>query len=50
MANKLIDIPNANTQNYPYCRFQLVAETFNTQLNELKSPKVLCQENVIIKL
>ena len=28
MADKLIYIPNNNTQNYPFCRLKLVFETF----------------------
>ena len=34
MANKLKYITNVNTQNYPFCRLQLVVETFNTKSNE----------------
>ena len=45
MANKLIYIPNDDTQNYPFFRVQLVGETFG-RLNkpikiQLKSPKLL---------
>ena len=28
MADKLIYIPNNDAQNYPFCRLQLVVETF----------------------
>ena len=28
MANKLMYIANDDTQNYPFCRFKLVFETF----------------------
>ena len=28
MADKLMYIPNDDTQNYPFCSLQLVAETF----------------------
>ena len=28
MADKLMYIPNDNTHNYPFCRLQLVFETF----------------------
>ena len=28
MADKLIFIPNDDTQNYPFCRLKLVFETF----------------------
>ena len=28
MANILINIPNDDTQNYPFCRLQLVVKTF----------------------
>ena len=33
MADKLIYIPNDDTQNYPLCRLQFVVETLATQLN-----------------
>ena len=33
MADKLMYIPNDDTQNYHFCRLQLVVETFITQLN-----------------
>ena len=28
MADKLMYIPNDDTQNYPFCNLQLVVETF----------------------
>ena len=28
MADKLMDIPNDDTQNNPFCRLKLVVETF----------------------
>ena len=34
MAYEWIYIPNDDTQNYPYCRLQLVIKTMDTQLNE----------------
>ena len=34
MADKLIFIPNDDTQIYPFCRLQLVVERLHTQLNE----------------
>ena len=36
MANELMYIPNDNIQNNPFCRLQLVLETFgpDTQLNK----------------
>ena len=36
MADKLMYIPNDDTQNYPLCRLQLVIEKFghSSQLNE----------------
>ena len=35
MTDKLMYIPNEDTQNYPYCRLQLVVKTFWTlNLNE----------------
>ena len=46
MADKLMYIPNANTQNYPFCRFQFGVKTFGhtiykpTNQNLLKVPKV----------
>ena len=47
MANDLLYIHNDDTQRYPFCRLQLVCETFDTQLNKptnqnsIKVPKVL---------
>ena len=32
MANKLMYVPNDDTQNYPFCR--LLVETLDTQQNE----------------
>ena len=29
MADKLMYIPNDDTQNYPFCRLKLVVETLN---------------------
>ena len=46
MADKLMYIPNDDTQNYHFGRLQSVVETFGTQLNEstnhnsMKVPKV----------
>ena len=34
MADKLMYIPNKETQYYPFCRLQLVVETFVHSLNE----------------
>ena len=34
MIDKLMYIHNDDTQNYDFCRFQLVVETFGTKLNE----------------
>ncbi len=34
MGDELVYIPKNNTQNYPFCRLQLVAEQLDTQLNE----------------
>ena len=31
MADKLMYIPNSDTQNYPYCRLQLVADGLTNQ-------------------
>ena len=47
MADKLMYIPNANTQKYPFCRLQLVVERLDNQFNEptnensKTSPKLL---------
>ena len=58
MADKLMDIPNDDTQNYPICRLQLVVETFEHStwwINQLKFnkkfPKLLSQQiiNVNVK-
>ena len=45
MTDKVMYIPNDNTQNYPFCVLVLVVEKINIQLNKptnqnsLKSPK-----------
>ena len=58
MADKLMYIPNVDTQNYPYCRLQLIVETFEYSTkwtNQSKFNKSLQKseanekENVIIK-
>ena len=43
IADKLMYIPSNDTQNYPFCRLQLVVETFNepTNQNSIKVPKVI---------
>ncbi len=43
MADKLMYIPNADIQNYPFCRLQLVIESLNTQLNVPTTKPKLCQ-------
>ena len=40
MAGKLMYISNDDTQNYPFCRLQLVAEMFDTQINKPTNKKV----------
>ena len=48
MDDKLIYIPNVNTQNYPFCRIQLVVKMhFNnsTNQNSFKVPKVVKPRN-----
>ena len=34
MADKLINIPNDDNQNYPFGKLQIVVESLDTQLNE----------------
>ena len=34
MADKLMYIPNDDTQGYPFCRLQLEVKAFGTQINE----------------
>ena len=46
MVNKFMSIPNDNTQNNPFCKLQLVVETFvhltlETNQSKLKVPKVV---------
>ena len=47
MADKLIYIPNDVTQNYPFCRLQLVVKGSENQLNKptiknsMKVPKIV---------
>ena len=52
MADKLIYMPNDDTQNYPFCRLILVVENWNvwntqhnetTNRNSQKSPNLLGQ-------
>ena len=51
MADKLMNIPSDDTQNYPFCRLQLVVETiwhsisWNNQSNAIKVPKVVKPTN-----
>ena len=58
MTDKLMYIPNADTQNYPYCRLQLVVKTFwtlnpnePTNENSRKVPKVVSKRirNAILR-
>ena len=37
MADEIMYIPNDDTQNYPFSRLQLVAETFGHLMNQIKS-------------
>ena len=39
MADKLLYIPDNDTQNYPFCRLKLVVETLKPPINEV--PKVV---------
>ena len=49
MADKLVYIHNDYTQNYPFCRLQIVVKRLDTQLNKLTNqnsrevPKVVVQ-------
>ena len=46
MAEKLINIPNDDTQHYTLCRLQLLVETIGhlTKItNQSRSPKLLSQ-------
>ena len=52
MAYKLMYIPNNNTQNYPFCRLQLMVETYgqwalteSINQNLVKVPKVVKSTN-----
>ena len=40
MADKLMYIPNVNTQNYPFCRLQLVVESGASKLFYLGGGKI----------
>ena len=51
MIEKLVYIPNVETQNYPFRRLQLVIKRLDTQLNETTNhnlikdnPKMLSQQ------
>ena len=55
MANKIIYIPNYDSQNYPFFRLQLVVKTqLNepTKINSIKVPKVVMptKKKIIMKL
>ena len=39
MADKLLYIPNVDSQNYPFYRLQLVAETFGHSTSWTNQPK-----------
>ena len=47
MADKLMYISNDDTQNYTFCRLQLVVETFGkpTNPNLIKVPRVVDSNN-----
>ena len=49
IAVKFMYIPNDDTQNYPFCKLQLVVETFwpnkPTNQNPLKDPKIVNPTN-----
>ena len=51
MAEKLMYIPNANTQNCPFYKLQLVIETFGhstnkpTNQNSIKVPQIVMPTN-----
>ena len=50
MADKLMNIPNDVTQNYPFCRLKIVVETLDTQLGELtnqNSPKLTDKKSLL---
>ena len=44
MADKLMYIPTDDTQNYPFCRLELVVETFEHSNQNSKNPQS-CQAN-----
>ncbi len=51
MADKLMYIPNDDTQNHPFSRLQLVVETFGqinepTNQNSIKVPIVLLTNKI----
>ena len=55
MANKLMYIPNDDTQNCPFCKLKLLVETFehptfNTNQTKHQSCEAGKYENVIKKL
>ena len=53
MEDKLMYIPNNDAQNYPFCRLQLVVETFEhaknkpTNQNSIIVPKFVKPTNTI---
>ena len=46
MADKLVYIPNGDTQNYPFCRLQLDSQLYEpTNQNSTQVPKVVEPRN-----
>ena len=48
MADKLIYIPNDDIQNYPFCRLQLVAETFENSRKWTNKSKFILVPKVVM--
>ena len=47
MANKLMYIPNEDTQKYPFCRLKFVVETFEHSTEETKQSKITKVSKVV---
>ena len=45
--DKLMYIPNDDTQNYPLFKLQFVVETLDTQLNEITNPNSIKAPKVV---
>ena len=48
MVDKLMCIHNDDTQNYPFCKLQIVVERLNTKLNDTTNQNSLKVSKVVM--